>query len=148
MTVPGSRVARLCAAGSLLLTLATAPSCGQPGHPTDPPPPSTGTPTATATATATDPVADFADVSQLMHDAIAAHRLPGAVVQIGHAGKIVFRQAFGSRKLAGEPGLDGSPAPAEPMTEDTIFDLASLSKSLATAPAFLQLYERGLVRID
>jgi hypothetical protein len=31
------------------------------------------------------------------------------VVLIGHAGKIVFRQAFGSRKLAGEPGLDGSP---------------------------------------
>ncbi|XTP34556.1 serine hydrolase domain-containing protein [Mycobacterium sp. TJFP1] len=148
MTVPGSRVARLCAAGSLLLTLATAPSCGQPGHPTDPPPPNTGTPTATATATEVDPVADFAAVSQLMHDAIAAHRLPGAVVQIGHAGKIVFRQAFGSRKLAGEPGLDGSPAPAEPMTEDTIFDLASLSKSLVTAPAFLQLYERGLVRID
>lgn len=105
-------------------------------------------PTATETASPVSPVADFAAVSQLVQDAIAAHRLPGAVVQIGHAGKIVFREAFGSRKLAGEPGLDGSPAPAEPMTEDTIFDLASLSKSLATAPAFLQLYERGLVRID
>ena len=74
--------------------------------------------------------------------------MPGAVVQIGHAGKVVFRQAFGSRKLAGEPGLDGSPAPAEPMTEDTIFDLASLTKSVATTTAFLQLYEKGLVRID
>ena len=40
------------------------------------------------------------------------------------AGNIVFRQAFGDRKLDGEPGLDGSPAPAEPMTEDTIFDLS------------------------
>ena len=91
---------------------------------------------------------DFAPVSKLMNDAIAAHRLPGAVVMIGHAGRIVFRQAFGSRKLAGEPGLDGSPAPAEPMTEDTIFDLASLTKSVATTTAFLQLYEHGLVRID
>lgn len=83
-----------------------------------------------------------------MDDAIAAHRLPGAVVQIGHAGKIVFRQAFGSRKLPVEPGLTGVPAPAEPMTEDTIFDLASLTKSLATATAVLQLYEQGRVQID
>ena len=83
-----------------------------------------------------------------MNDAIAAHRLPGAVVVIGHGGNIVFHQAYGSRKLAGEPGLDGSPAPAEPMTEDTIFDLASLTKSLATATAVMQLYEQGKVRLD
>ena len=89
---------------------------------------------------------DFEPVSRLVRDAIAAHRMPGAVVQIGHAGQVVFRQAFGWRKLADEPGLDGSPAPAEPMTEDTIFDLASLTKSVATTTAFLQLYEKGLVR--
>lgn len=83
-----------------------------------------------------------------MNDAIAAHRLPGAVVLIGHEGEIVFRQAFGARKLPGEPGLDGSPAPAEPMTEDTIFDLASLTKSIATTTAVLQLYEQGRVQID
>ncbi|GJF11694.1 putative beta-lactamase [Mycolicibacterium cyprinidarum] len=92
--------------------------------------------------------AEFAPVSQLMNDAIAAHRLPGAVVLIGHEGEIVFRQAFGARKLPGEPGLDGSPAPAEPMTEDTIFDLASLTKSIATTTAVLQLYEQGRVQID
>lgn len=74
--------------------------------------------------------------------------MPGAVVQVGHGGKIVFRQAFGSRKLPGEPGLDGAATPAEPMTEDTIFDLASLTKSLATATAVLQLAERGEVAID
>ena len=83
-----------------------------------------------------------------MNDAIAAHRLPGAVVVIGHGGKIVFHQAYGSRKLAGEPGLDGSPAPAEPMTEDTIFDMASLTKPLATATAVMQLYEQGKVQFD
>lgn len=94
------------------------------------------------------PEGDFTPVARLVNDAIAAHRLPGAVVQVGHAGHIVFRQAFGSRKLAGEPGLDGSPAPAEPMTEDTIFDLASLTKGLATTVAFLQLYEQGRVQVD
>jgi CubicO group peptidase (beta-lactamase class C family) len=91
---------------------------------------------------------DFATVSNLTNDAIAAHRLPGAVVAIGHGGKVVFHQAYGSRKLAGEPGLDGSPAPAEPMTEDTIFDMASLTKSLATATAIMQLYEQGKVQFD
>ena len=91
---------------------------------------------------------DFATVSKLMNDAIAAHRLPGAVVVIGHGDKVVFHQAYGSRKLAGEPGLDGSPAPAEPITEDTIFDLASLTKSLATATAVMQLYEQGKLQFD
>jgi CubicO group peptidase (beta-lactamase class C family) len=90
----------------------------------------------------------FATVSKLINDAIAADRLPGAVVVIGHGGKIAFHQAYGSRKLAGEPGLDGSPAPAEPMTGDTIFDMSSLTKILATATAVMQLYEQGEVQFD
>jgi CubicO group peptidase (beta-lactamase class C family) len=94
------------------------------------------------------PAPDFATVSKLINDAIAADRLPGAVVVVGHGGDIVFHQAYGSRKLAGEPGLDGLPAPAEPMTEDTIFDLASLTKILATATAVMQLYEQGKVQFD
>ncbi len=144
MTVSGL-LARAYAAGLLLLTIVAVPSCEQAAHP----PPGTSTPTPVTTAPAVTPEGDFTAVSQLMDDAIAAHRLPGAVVQIGHAGKIVFRQAFGSRKLPVEPGLTGGvPAPAEPMTEDTIFDLASLTKSLATATAVLQLYEQGRVQID
>lgn len=132
--------------------MVTVASCGQPA----PVPPLTSAPSATTAPTTAAPVttepvvptADFSRVSQLVNDAIAVPRLPGAVVQIGHGGNVVFRQAYGSRKLAGEPGLDGSPAPAEPMTEDTIFDLASLSKSLTTATAILQLYEQGKVQLD
>jgi CubicO group peptidase (beta-lactamase class C family) len=90
----------------------------------------------------------FDAVSQLINDAIAAHKLPGAVVVVGHNGTTVFDQAFGLRKLAGEPGQDGAPAPEEPMTEDTIFDLASLTKPLATATAVMQLYEQGKVAFD
>jgi CubicO group peptidase (beta-lactamase class C family) len=70
------------------------------------------------------------------------------VVVLGHGGKVVFHQAYGVRRLAGEQGLDGSPAPAEPMTEDTIFDVASLTKCLATATAVMQLYEQGKVQFD
>ncbi|MEB3982865.1 serine hydrolase [Mycobacterium sp. 663a-19] len=94
------------------------------------------------------PTQDFAAVSKLIDDAIAANQLPGAVVVIGHGGEVVFHQAYGSRKIAGEQGLDGSPAPAEPMTEDTIFDMASLTKCLATAVAVMQLYEQGKVAFD
>jgi CubicO group peptidase (beta-lactamase class C family) len=143
------------AAGTVLLTLAAACSRSYAAHtavsdsvraaraPDAAPTRAQATP-----APDTAPIADFATVSQLMNDAIAARRLPGAVVVIGHGGRSVFHQAFGSRKLAGEPGLDGSPAPAEPMTEDTIFDLASLTKGLATATAVMQLYERGKVGFD
>jgi len=96
----------------------------------------------------TAPATEFATVSKLMNDAIAAKKLPGGVVVIGHGDRVVFHHAYGSRKLAGEPGLDGSPAPAEPMTEDTIFDIASLTKCLGTATAVLQLYEQGSVQFD
>jgi SSS family transporter len=88
---------------------------------------------------------DFTPITTLLNDAIAAHKLPGAVVLIGHNGKVVFEQAYGDRKLANEPGLDGKPSPAEPMTEDTIFDMASLTKCLATATAIMQLYEAGKI---
>jgi CubicO group peptidase (beta-lactamase class C family) len=94
------------------------------------------------------PEGDFTRVSDLVNADIAAHRLPGAVVQVGHNGKIVFRRAFGERKLGDEPGLDGAPSPAEPMTEDTIFDLASLTKIVVTTTAVLQLFEQGKVAID
>jgi CubicO group peptidase (beta-lactamase class C family) len=137
---PGSaskRSARKAVAvGAGLLTLAAASSRGD----VDSLP-------ATQAADAA-PASDFATVSKLINDAIAAQRLPGAVVVIGHGGRIVFHKAYGARKYAGEPGLDGSPAPAEPMTEDTIFDMASLTKCLATATAVMQLYEQGKVQFD
>lgn len=64
---------------------------------------------------------------------------PGAVLVVGHAGKIVHRQAYGSRALV--------PA-SEPMTVDTIFDIASLTKVVATTPALMLLFEQGKLRID
>lgn len=153
---------RVCAAGFAWLTLTATTGCGHGAHLPDAgtsagtPPASTTTPAASSRTSTPLPMAttDIANpeklqaMSQLIDDAIAAQRLPGAVVLVGHAGGVVFHRAFGSRKLPGEPGLDGAPAPAEPMTEDTLFDLASLTKSLATAPAVLQLVERGSVNID
>lgn len=148
------------AAGAVLVCLALVAACSrgdaaQPA-PTDSPktttspPPSAPTPELVTPSKPPDaaPAADFAKVSKLINDAIAANKLPGAVLVVGHGGTVAFHQAYGSRKLDGEPGLDGLPAAAEPMTEDTIFDLASLTKSLATATAVMQLYEQGKVAVD
>jgi SSS family transporter len=102
--------------------------------------------TAQAQTPATQP--DFSKVTDLINDAITNHHLPGAVVVVGHNGHQVFEQAYGNRKLDNEPGLDGKPSPAEPMTEDTIFDMASLTKDLATATSVMQLYEAGKFQFD
>ena len=59
-----------------------------------------------------------------------------------------FTRLMARASWRAEPGLDGSPAPAEPMTEGTIFDIASLTKPLATATAVMQLYEQGKVQFD
>jgi CubicO group peptidase (beta-lactamase class C family) len=150
-------VRKALAAATVLLALVAACSRGDATHTALS---SAGTTTQASAAAPTPDLAtsskpsdaatapDFAKVSKLINEAIAADRLPGAVLVIGHGGHIVFHQAYGLRKLAGEPGLDGLPAPAEPMTEDTIFDLASLTKSLATATAVMQLYEQGKVGFD
>jgi uncharacterized protein YbbC (DUF1343 family)/CubicO group peptidase (beta-lactamase class C family) len=83
--------------------------------------------------------AAFAPIDAIVNDAITHDELPGAVVVIGHDGHIVFHRAYGMRSL--EPTR-------ESMTEDTIFDMASLTKDLVTATAVMQLYEQGKIRID
>ncbi len=72
-------------------------------------------------------------------DAIHTNQVPGAVVLVGHNGQVVYRKAFGDRAL--EPRR-------EAMTLDTIFDIASLTKVVATTTAVMQLVEQGKVRIN
>jgi uncharacterized protein YbbC (DUF1343 family) len=72
-------------------------------------------------------------------EAIEQGRLPGAVLVVGHDGKVVYRKAYGKRALA--------PAPEE-MTVDTIFDLASLTKVVATTTSLMQLFEQGRFRLN
>ena len=94
------------------------------------------------------PTYNFTPIDTLLTQAIADHKLPGAVVLIGHNGKVVYTHAYGNRKLAGEPGPNGTPTPAEPMTEDTIFDMASLTKVMVTTIAILQLWEQNKLDLD
>jgi uncharacterized protein YbbC (DUF1343 family) len=78
-------------------------------------------------------------VDTIVKKAIADQQVPGAVVVIGHNGRVVYRKAFGMRSL--EPRR-------EPMTLDTIFDMASLTKCMATATSVMRLVEYGQVRLN
>ena len=81
----------------------------------------------------------FAGIDRVVEEAIAAKAAPGAVVLVGRDDAIVFEKAYGQRAVA--------PA-AEAMTLDTIFDLASLTKVVATTTAVMQLIEQGRIRLN
>jgi uncharacterized protein YbbC (DUF1343 family)/CubicO group peptidase (beta-lactamase class C family) len=72
-------------------------------------------------------------------EAIREDRIPGAVLLVGHDGQVVYRKAYGRRAEI--------PAP-EPMTLDTIFDCASLTKVVATTSALMKLFEQGKLRLN
>ncbi|MGD0729997.1 MAG: serine hydrolase [Terracidiphilus sp.] len=76
---------------------------------------------------------DFSTADRILTNAVDNHQIPGAVLVVGHQGKVVYRRAYGWRAL--EPAR-------ESMTLDTVFDMASLTKALITATAVMQLYER------
>jgi uncharacterized protein YbbC (DUF1343 family) len=81
----------------------------------------------------------FKPLDVVIQDAIEQNQCPGAVVLVGHHGKVVYKKAYGMRSL--EPSR-------EPMTLDTIFDIASLTKVVATTPSVLRLLELGQIRLN
>jgi uncharacterized protein YbbC (DUF1343 family)/CubicO group peptidase (beta-lactamase class C family) len=83
--------------------------------------------------------ARLAQMDSVIEDAIAKHQLPGAVVLVGRKGRVVWHKAYGARAV--EPAR-------ETMTTDTIFDLASLTKVVATATSIMILVERGKLRLS
>ncbi len=81
----------------------------------------------------------FSAIDSIFNQAVTLHQIPGAVVLVGHDGRVVFRKAYGSRSL--EPRR-------EAMTMDTIFDMASLTKCMVTATAVMRLVQYGQVRLN
>lgn len=77
-------------------------------------------------------------IDDAIEEAIRNQNCPGGVLWLEHRGA-VYHKAYGKRALV--------PA-TEPMTEDTIFDLASLTKVVACTPAIMLLVERGVVDLD
>ncbi|MGM0507360.1 MAG: serine hydrolase domain-containing protein, partial [Bacteroidota bacterium] len=80
----------------------------------------------------------LSQVDQAIQEAIDEEQTPGAVLLILRDGAIVYRKAYGLRQI-----VDGE----EPATEETIYDLASLTKPVATATAVMQLLEQGKLRL-
>lgn len=78
-------------------------------------------------------------IDALVEKDIADKKLPGAVVIVGHKGKLVYRKAFGNRALVPQ---------VEKMTLDTIFDAASLTKVVATTTSVMMLVEQGKLRLS
>jgi uncharacterized protein YbbC (DUF1343 family)/CubicO group peptidase (beta-lactamase class C family) len=83
--------------------------------------------------------ADFSEVDRVAREAVDAGEIPGAVILVGQGDQVLYRKAFGSRSLVPS---------REPMTEDTIFDLASLTKVVATTSAAMLLWEQGKLSLD
>ncbi len=82
---------------------------------------------------------NLSTLDSILENSIQKHEIPGAVLLVGHDGKVIYRKAFGSRSL--EPT-------ASAMAVDTIFDIASLTKVVATTIAVMQLVEQGKIRAN
>src|SRR6266404_5717063 len=78
-------------------------------------------------------------LDSVVERAIQNHEIPGAVLVVGHDGRVIYRKAFGNRSLEPTRAL---------MTVDTIFDIASLTKVVATTNAVMQLVDQGRVRLN
>jgi uncharacterized protein YbbC (DUF1343 family)/CubicO group peptidase (beta-lactamase class C family) len=78
-------------------------------------------------------------LQDIVNNAVAHDEIPGAVLLVSHDGRIVHRAAYGSRAIIPK---------REPMTVDTIFDLASLTKIFATTASVMKLVEQGKLRLS
>jgi len=78
-------------------------------------------------------------IAKIVEKAICVGQIPGAVVLIGNQGKIVYRQAFGHRLIKPKKRA---------LTPNIIFDIASLTKVIATTTAVMQLVERGQLSLE
>ena len=79
------------------------------------------------------------DLDDIIQQGIDQNRMPGAVLIIGHEGKVVYRKAYGKRAIVPQ---------SETMTLDTIFDCASLTKVVATTSSLMKLFEEGKFRLN
>ena len=78
-------------------------------------------------------------VTSLVEAAIAEKKMPGCVICVGRHDRIVHLKAYGNRAL--EPAT-------EPMLVDTVFDMASITKPVATGSSIMKLVEMGKLRIN
>jgi CubicO group peptidase (beta-lactamase class C family) len=81
----------------------------------------------------------FTEIDQVVEEETANGNFPGAVVLVGQQDNIVYRQAFGNEAI--------DPC-EEPTDRNTIFDIASLTKPIATATSIMILRDRNAIQLD
>src|SRR5262245_10129076 len=82
---------------------------------------------------------DFSSVDRDLNTAVEHGVFPGAVVLVNQAGTVLYRKAVGWRSLEPEQ---------TPLSEKIIFDLASLTKPLATTVAMMLMVKEKKLRLD
>lgn len=82
---------------------------------------------------------DFSAVDVVLEEAVRDGTFPGAVVLVRQGGEVVYRKAHGYRSLEPE---------RTPLSEETVFDLASLTKPLATTVALMCFVAEKKIRLD
>lgn len=90
-------------------------------------------------ASAADGPSRFAAARRILEQAIADRAFPGASYAVLYQGQILALDAIGRFTYE---------ADSTPVTPSTIYDLASLTKVLATAAAAMLLHERGILKLD
>jgi uncharacterized protein YbbC (DUF1343 family) len=98
-----------------------------------------GSPAPATTTALDDDMTPWAPIDAVVQAAIDGAKMPGCVVVVGRHDDILFERAYGSRALLPE---------RTPMTTETVFDLASLTKPIATATSVMILVDRGKVDLD
>lgn len=82
----------------------------------------------------------LAEIDTIVRDGIGAGVYPGAVVVVGTADAVLLAKGYGRLTWTGGSGV--------PSPDSTLYDLASLTKVVATTPAIMLLIDRGLVDLD
>src|SRR5439155_3739277 len=80
----------------------------------------------------------LARIDEIVAQGLAEKRMPGCVVCVGRRGKIVMLKAYGNKQVQPDE---------RPMTTDTVFDMASITKPVATATSVMLLVERWQVKL-
>lgn len=78
-------------------------------------------------------------IDQVVAQGLDANQMPGCVVLVARQGQVAFLKSYGYKRLQPDP---------LPMTTDTVFDMASITKPVATATSIMILLDRGLIKLD
>ncbi|GMR25699.1 MAG: serine hydrolase domain-containing protein [Ignavibacteria bacterium] len=82
---------------------------------------------------------DFTNIDEIIQSAITDSAFPGAVILVSRGGKIIYEKAFGHLTYDDSSAI---------VTTNTIYDIASLTKVIATTTAAMICYDRNLFDID